>query len=130
MSVKRFARQSDQFALLYDSDCAFCSRVVCWILRWDRRKLLRAVPIASTEATRLAPIDPALRARSWHLISPSGRLWSAGEAIAPLMRLLPGGGPIATLASTFPGATNATYWFVVRHRDQMGRVTGSRCVTR
>ncbi|HEY5475909.1 MAG TPA: DCC1-like thiol-disulfide oxidoreductase family protein [Tepidiformaceae bacterium] len=115
------------FALLYDADCGFCRGILACILRWDRQRRLRPIPLQSPEAALLAPMAPELRARSWHLVSPSGKCWSAGHAIAPLMRLLPRGRPIAVLAVLFPGATNAAYWFVARHRAGLGRLTGSTC---
>lgn len=118
-----------RFALLYDSDCGLCSQCVAWIVRWDRHHRLDAVPLQAPDAALLVPIEPGARQRSWHLISPNGELWSAGEVFAPLLRLLPCGSPLAALASAFPDATNTAYRFVVRHRDRLGRLTGSSCRT-
>lgn len=60
---------------------------------------------------------------SWHLVTEDGHRYSAGGAAAPLLRLLPGGGPLATLAEAFPSATNAGYEFVVGHRSALSRLT-------
>lgn len=118
-----------KFALLYDSDCGLCTRIVSGLLRWDRRRYLRALPLRASESALLVPADREDRERSWHLVSPAGQIWSGGEAVAPLLRVLPGGRPLAALASAFPGATNALYWFVVQHRERLGRLTGSSCKT-
>jgi predicted DCC family thiol-disulfide oxidoreductase YuxK len=57
---------------------------------------------------------------SWHLVA-DGRVYSAGAAFPPLLRLLPGGRPLAALAAAFPGATERLYRFVSRNRDRLGR---------
>ncbi len=58
---------------------------------------------------------------SWHLVDPEGRRTSAGAAVAPLLRLLPGGAPAARMADRFPGAVEGAYRWVVRHRGTLGR---------
>jgi hypothetical protein len=50
------------------------------------------------------------RLRSFHLAAPNGRTWSAGDAVAPTLRLVPGLRPVA-------GA-----------EAQNGERAGSRCV--
>ena len=61
------------------------------VLGADRRRALRPVAIQSAEgAALLAGLDEARRMASWHLVDPEGRRTSAGAAVAPLLRLLPG----------------------------------------
>ena len=113
-------------ALLYDRDCGFCRWALGWVLRWDRRGALRPVALQDTEADELLAGMPAeQRMASWHLVAPTGELRSAGPAAAPLLRLLPGGGPVAALVGRFPGGTERAYRWVVDHRSVLGRAVTS-----
>ena len=116
-----------QAILLYDSDCGFCRWSVDKLLSWDRRRGLRPVALQDEESRELlggVPEDE--RMASWHLVLPDGRVFSAGAAAAPLLRLLPGGSPLAALLSTFPRTTERTYRWVTRHRDRLGRLVGEK----
>jgi predicted DCC family thiol-disulfide oxidoreductase YuxK len=109
-------------ALLFDSDCGFCTRSVDRIIRWDRGRRLRAVPIESAEGARLlADVPPERRLDSWHLAGPGGTLRSGGAAAAPLLRLLPGGRLPAAILAAFPAVTAAAYRWVAARRDLFGR---------
>jgi predicted DCC family thiol-disulfide oxidoreductase YuxK len=111
--------------LLYDSDCGFCRWSVDKVLAWDRRGRLRPVALQDAQAGALLDgMAAAERMRSWHLVLPDGRLYSAGAALAPLTRLLPGGRPLAVLLSLAPGLTERTYRLVARNRDRFGRLLG------
>ena len=111
--------------LLYDSDCGFCRWSVDKVLAWDRRRTLRAVALQDPEADVLLPgMDEAQRMASWHLIAADGRVFSAGAAAPPLLRLLPGGRAPATLLAAFPPLTNRAYRLVARNRDRLGRLMG------
>jgi predicted DCC family thiol-disulfide oxidoreductase YuxK len=70
-------------------------------------------------------MDAELRMASWHLVTPDGRVHSAGEAVAPLAALLPAGKPIAALARAFPGTADRLYAWVANHRDELGRRLGA-----
>jgi predicted DCC family thiol-disulfide oxidoreductase YuxK len=112
--------------LLYDADCGFCRWATDRILRWDRAGRLRAVPLQSPEGVALlAPVPEARRPQSWHLAA-DGQVRSAGRAVAPLLRMLPGGRPLGALADSFPRATDAAYAWVARHRGRLGRIVGAR----
>lgn len=114
--------------LLYDRDCGFCRWSVEKVLAWDRDGRLRAVAVQDPEAdVLLARVDPASRLTSWHLATPDGRVHSAGAAAAPLLRLLPGGAPLAHLLARFPNATERAYRWVARNRDTVGRAVGAAC---
>jgi predicted DCC family thiol-disulfide oxidoreductase YuxK len=109
--------------VLYDRDCGFCKWALNKLLRWDRARRLEPVPIQSAEGGRLlAGLDPEERLDSWHLITDSGELYSAGAAAAPLARVLPGGRPLAALFAASPGSTEAAYRFVANHRSGIGRL--------
>jgi predicted DCC family thiol-disulfide oxidoreductase YuxK len=113
--------------LLYDADCGFCGRAVDAVLAWDRAGALRPVALQSPEADRLLPgLSEQTRMASWHLVI-DGSVHSGGAVAAPLLRLLPGGRPLAELAAAFPALTERAYRLVARNRDRFGRLAGARC---
>jgi predicted DCC family thiol-disulfide oxidoreductase YuxK len=88
---------------------------------------LRFVTLRSAEAAGLlAPVPMSRRPLSWHLVTDDGRVWSAGAAVPPVLGLLPGGGPLAALAASMPGITEAAYAAVARRRSTLGRLLGRR----
>jgi predicted DCC family thiol-disulfide oxidoreductase YuxK len=114
--------------LLYDSDCGFCRWAVDKILLWDRRRRIRALPLQSPEADTLLPgMAEETRMASWHLVPAEGHVYSGGAAAAPLLRLLPGGWPLAAVLALFPRLTEKAYQSVARNRDRFGRLAGARC---
>lgn len=115
--------------VIFDDDCGFCRWSVARLRRWDRDGRIRLVTLRSTEADGLLAWMPdERRYASWHLVSPDGRVASGGRAVAPLLRRLPGGVPLAAIASAMPGPTDAAYRFVARHRDRLGELLGEqRC---
>jgi predicted DCC family thiol-disulfide oxidoreductase YuxK len=113
--------------LLYDADCGFCSRAVDAVLAWDREGALRPVALQSPEADRLlSGLSEQTRMASWHLVI-DGSVHSGGAVAAPLLRLLPGGRPPASIAAAFPALTERAYRLVARNRDGLGRLAGARC---
>jgi predicted DCC family thiol-disulfide oxidoreductase YuxK len=111
--------------VVYDGDCGFCRWSLGWVLRWDRHRCLRPLALGTPEADRLlAGIPPARRAESWHLIDPEGAVRSAGAAAPELLRLLPGGRPLATLLARLPRPTERAYRWVADHRSALGRRIG------
>lgn len=114
--------------LLYDSDCGFCRWSVDKVLAWDRNNRLRPLALQDPEADRLLPgIDAETKMASWHLVTADGRVFSGGAVAPPLLRLLPGGRPLAAIAAAFPGTTERAYRWVSRNRDRFGRLAGTRC---
>jgi predicted DCC family thiol-disulfide oxidoreductase YuxK len=112
-------------AVLYDRDCGFCNFVLGLILRWDRRGMLRPVAIQSTEGERLLePVARDRRLASWHLVSDDGAVASAGAALAPLLRRLPGGRPLAAVLAAFPGVAERLYRFVADNRGALASILG------
>jgi predicted DCC family thiol-disulfide oxidoreductase YuxK len=105
----------DQAVILFDSRCGFCRRSVSRFLAWDRRGRLRPVALQDPEADELLRgMDEQRKMASWHLVTADGRVYSAGEAFPPLLRLLPGGRPLAAAAAAFPGLTERAYRYVAR----------------
>jgi predicted DCC family thiol-disulfide oxidoreductase YuxK len=117
----------DRAIVLYDEDCGVCRWTADGLRRWDRRGVFtfRSIQAAESEGA-LDALEPGARYASWHVIERDGRIWSAGAAIPPVMRRLPGGAPIATFAGAFPALTERAYGFVVRHRTGLGTMLGQR----
>jgi predicted DCC family thiol-disulfide oxidoreductase YuxK len=79
---------------------------VALVLKWDRRGRLRPLPGEELD--------------SWRLVLPDGAVVSAGAAFSPLLRLLPGGEPLARLADRFPGPAERGYRWVADRRGTFG----------
>jgi predicted DCC family thiol-disulfide oxidoreductase YuxK len=93
------------------------------VLRLDRRRRLRPVSLDDPEARLLLPgMSDEERMASWHLVGEDGRVDSGGDAFAPLLRLIPGGGPFARLAAAFPSGARAAYRAVAGRRQWFGRL--------
>jgi predicted DCC family thiol-disulfide oxidoreductase YuxK len=108
--------------LLYDSDCGFCRWSLGKVLAWDRRARIRPVSLQSKEAEGLlAGMPEERRFASWHLVDAGGERHSAGAGIAPLLRLLPGGGPLAAIAARTPGAMDRGYRIIAGRRSVWGK---------
>jgi predicted DCC family thiol-disulfide oxidoreductase YuxK len=117
----------NRVVLLFDADCGFCRWSTEKILAWDRDRRLRPVALQDPEAERLLPrMSPGRRMASWHLVTPDGRVYSAGAAAPPLLRLLPGGRPLAALAAALPHLTDRGYGWIANHRAWLGRLVGAK----
>jgi predicted DCC family thiol-disulfide oxidoreductase YuxK len=117
----------EQWVVLYDQDCGFCRWAMGKLLAWDRRGRLRAVALQAHEVDELLPgLDRHQQMASWHLLTPDGRVRSAGRAVAPLLRLLPGGRPLAVVAESFPRTTDRLYDLISRHRERLSSLLGAR----
>jgi predicted DCC family thiol-disulfide oxidoreductase YuxK len=113
--------------IVYDRECGFCRWSLRKVLTWDRRKRLTPLALRDADAAgSLAAIPERERYESWHLIACDGHVYSAGDAVAPLLRLLPGGRPLAALAAAFPLLTNRGYSLIARNRSTLGRLVGAR----
>jgi predicted DCC family thiol-disulfide oxidoreductase YuxK len=113
--------------LLYDADCGFCRWTSDRVRRWDRRGALRVIPIQSDEGQALlGDMDAEEMMASWHLVGEDGIVRSAGAGVAPLFRLLPGGKPLAAMASLFPKSTDRAYRLIARNREKFGRMLGEQ----
>jgi predicted DCC family thiol-disulfide oxidoreductase YuxK len=114
---------NEQAVLFYDRDCPFCRWATSKILAWDRRGRIRPVTLQDPEADRLLPrMDEDTKMKFWHLVTPDGRVHSAGAAAPPLFRLLPGGRPLAALSSALPGTTERAYRWVSEHRKWLAKL--------
>lgn len=117
----------EQAVILYDAECGFCRWSADRILAWDVHHRLRPVALQDPEADRLLEgMDPPTRMASWHLVTPDGRIRSAGAAVPDLLRLLPAGAPLALIAALVPGPTGAAYRLVANHRDRLASLLGPK----
>jgi predicted DCC family thiol-disulfide oxidoreductase YuxK len=111
----------EQAVILFDGRCGFCRRCVERLLRWDRHGRLRPVALQDPEAdVLLGAMGEERRRASWHLVTADRVVYSAGAAFPPLLRLLPGGRPLASLAAAFPGLTERAYRRVARMWGPLG----------
>jgi predicted DCC family thiol-disulfide oxidoreductase YuxK len=121
---------NDRAELLYDSDCGFCRWALGWVLRWDRRELITPVALQDRRAGEvLAAMDAAERMTSWHLATPDG-VRSGGAAAAPLARMLPGGGALASAFELAPGLVERAYRRISGARGRLGPRLPRRSIAR
>jgi predicted DCC family thiol-disulfide oxidoreductase YuxK len=93
------------------------------VLRLDRHKQLRPVALQDSEADLLLAGMPAgQRMASWHFVGEDGRVYSGGEAFAPLLRLIPGGAPLARALDAAPAIADHGYRAVAERRSFFGRL--------
>jgi predicted DCC family thiol-disulfide oxidoreductase YuxK len=112
--------------VLYDADCGFCRWSLGKLLALDRRRALRPVALQDPEADLLlGDMGEERKMASWHLVTPDGEIRSAGDAVGPLLRLIPRGRPFAALAERFPRSTDRIYWWVAANRGRLGPAVGS-----
>jgi predicted DCC family thiol-disulfide oxidoreductase YuxK len=108
--------------LLYDHDCGLCRWMLAKVLAWDRHGLVRPLPIESAEGAKLlSDLREEERLRSWHLVA-GGARYSAGAAFPPLLRMLPGGRPLARIAVGAPRLIERAYFLVADNRSHLGRL--------
>jgi predicted DCC family thiol-disulfide oxidoreductase YuxK len=113
--------------VFYDKDCGFCRWSADRLRSWDRRRRLRFATIQGPEgARRLASLDEDTRLASWHLVARDGTLSSAGAAVPPVLRLLPGGHVPAAVFAAFPVTTQRLYVWLAQHREGLGALLGQR----
>ena len=101
-----------RWTLLYDADCGFCKWIVSVLVAWDRRGRLEPRGVREIDAVAL--------------VAPDGERRSGGAALAPLLRLLPGGSVPARLLARFPGLAHKGYDWVAGHRSQLGKIVARR----
>jgi predicted DCC family thiol-disulfide oxidoreductase YuxK len=117
--------------VLYDADCGLCKWLLAGLLRWDRGGRLQPVALQRPAADELlADLVPAQRMASWHLISPTGRRVSGGDAIPLLLRLLPGGRVPAAVFERLPRLTERGYRWVAEHRSRLSSLVPRRAKRR
>ena len=101
------------------------------MLRLDRDRRLRPVALQDPEADLLLSGMPAeQRMASWHVVADDGRVYSGGDAFAPLLRLVPGGDLPARALDAVPGLADVGYRAVAGRRSRFGRLIPARSKAR
>ena len=111
--------------LLYDGNCGFCAASVQFVLRHDRRGLVRFAPLQGVYGSRV-------RARHPELAGVDSMIWVDGAdeehervfvrsaAVLRIARYLGGAWRLALAAGVLPGRMlDAVYALVARHRHQI-----------
>jgi len=112
--------------VFYDEDCGYCRWSVAQLLRLDRDRRLRLHAIQSPLGQRLlADVPEDLRLESAHLIDGEGKLFSGGEAAAPIAAALPRLAPTAPLLRRLSRPVNASYNLIAANRVRIGRLVGN-----
>ncbi len=95
--------------LAYDSACGVCSRFKAVVEFLDARGVIEFLSLRQAEELgALGRIDPSLRYRSFHLIARGQGVWSGGDALLPLVKLLlPGGRVVSMVLQAVPGCRRA-----------------------
>lgn len=115
----------ERTTVLYDGDCGLCRWSADRLRRRDRHGRLRFVALQAPEARDLLPgLSDHARFASWHVLDRAGDVRSAGAAVPVVLRLLPGGRPLAAVAARFPRATERAYRVIADRRDLLGRLLG------
>jgi len=70
------------------------------------------------------------RMASWHLVDDDGRVYSGGDALAPLVRLVPGGRPFAAALAALPAVGDVAYRTVAGRRSSLGRLIPAASASR
>lgn len=113
--------ESPPYLLLYDRDCGICSAVSRWIGALDVRGRIRLRPIQSSQdVLEGIPEDRMLDA--FHIVSPSGRVTTGGDAIPTLIGAFPTGGGVERLlrgSSALMATVHRFYRFLTRFRDRL-----------
>ena len=113
----------ERWRVLYDEECGLCKWLLSGLLRWDSGRRLEPLGLRRPEAGELLrELDPGERMSSWHLIAPTGGRHSAGAALPPLLRQLPGGRVPAAAFARFPLLTERGYRWVADHRAQLSKL--------
>jgi predicted DCC family thiol-disulfide oxidoreductase YuxK len=107
---------------VYDGDCAFCSRSVDLLRRWDRARRINCVPYQDASALAgLPPMEPAALEAAMHLVSPDGTVTRGADVMPSLLPLLSGGRWLAS-ALRLPGVlptARLVYGWIARNRHRL-----------
>jgi predicted DCC family thiol-disulfide oxidoreductase YuxK len=111
--------------VLYDGDCRFCRAAAAALMAWDRAGRLAVVPFRDPLGASLtAEVPVGERFGSLHARGPDGRMVSGPDALALVLRRLPGGRALRA------GGAHRLYRPVARRRARLGRLVPDRAPVR
>ena len=108
--------------MLYDGECAVCTRSARWVERHDRHKEIRCVALQDAEppaGTTRADLE-----RELHVVEPDGRTAAGWQAVVEIARRLPALKWVPVLARV-PGVDRLGTWW---YRRVAGRRACADCV--
>jgi predicted DCC family thiol-disulfide oxidoreductase YuxK len=110
------------WTLIYDGDCAFCTRWARRLRRWDARGRLNLVQSGDSAAlAKLPTIERAALEGAMHLVGPDGTINAGAAAIPGILALLPFGRPFASLFALplVRRIADGAYRWVARNRHRL-----------
>lgn len=120
-----------RLVVLFDGECRWCRWSVARLVPFDTRGRLRLLAIQDPEGQELlAPVPEAERLASAHAVTPDGRVFSGGDAAAPIAAALPALSWGAPLLRGLPGPTRGAYRLVADRRSLLGRRLDDRALER
>ncbi len=124
VSASTASRTTVPVTVVYDDRCRVCRVAMALILVWDRAGAVQPVGFSAAESVG-APVGRD----SWHLRDDAGTWHSAGTAIGPLVRRLPGGRIPSRMLVRCPRLVERLYRFVAGRRSAIGRHIPDRLVS-
>ena len=112
-----------RYTLVYDGDCAACTRFVRMVERWDRGQAIATVPSQRENLSRRFPwISAAQYREAVQLIGPGGETWAGAAAVERLLDVVPRGWVFRWLFRLpFAGrAADRCYRWFARNRYRLG----------
>ena len=116
----------ERHVILFDGVCDLCHSGAAWVRARDRAGAFEFLPFQSPEVARRWPgLDPAVLARSMHVIAPDGRIRAGIDAAPWIFSRLPGWGWLGALLAwpLVRAVARPVYAFVARHRRSLPRLT-------
>ena len=111
--------------VLYDEDCGFCRWTADKLRGWDRHAGYVRLDPGSARAGAVGGRPARGASGSAHVVT-AGHVRSGGAAVAPVLRELPGGRPLAVVAEAMPRVTDRAYRWTARRRTWLGARLGDR----
>ena len=111
--------------ILFDGVCVFCSRWVRFVLRLDRERRFRFLPIQSERGRTLAVrhgINPD--APETNAVVSGGRMFFKSDAALVVLGRLPAAAPLAALRIAPRALRDPVYEWIVRNRYRIFGRTG------
>lgn len=125
------ARRIERPLVLYDVDCGFCRWTTAGLLALDRAGRLEPMAIQDAAAAELlSGMDEESRLASWHLVTPDGRVRSAGTALVALVPALRGRPAPRRIARVPAWLAELAYALVAGWRSPLGRALPRPAVAR
>jgi predicted DCC family thiol-disulfide oxidoreductase YuxK len=119
-----------RYALVFDGECAVCTRLVNLLRGWDRRGELEIMPSQAPGVMARFPWIPAQAfSESIQLVGADNATWQGAAAIEELLRILPRGRWIAWIFRVpfVRSIADRAYRWFARNRHRMG--CGQHCPT-